>query len=368
MGIRWISRSFVVLLAILFMGLSVIFLPTKVAAQQSFYEGKTIRIIAGFAPGGSIDLQARLFARHLPRHIPGSPTIIVQNYTGAGGIIAANYTFGGIAKPDGLSMLHFPSSTVMNVFLLKGRVKYEIRKVTMLWVKADSWVTIINPKASKVNSVRDLSAASVELAVGGSGVTSLRSLRPKLALQLFGVKHRWVTGYRGSADLAAHLDREEVHMIELPLASYRSMIEPREKEGTALILWQTGILKSDGTFQRSSLIPNVPTLDELLPNERKKGPAWTAWKAAVAPQAFQTAVGLPPGVPADRIRILNKAFEDLAQDQAYRKEFQKVIGQPANALVGDEAAKVMRKGLKQLFEEFQEGIEFLRELPKKGRN
>ncbi len=368
MGIRWILRSVVALLAILFMGLSVIFLPMKVAAQRSFYEGKTIRIIAGFSPGGSIDLQARLFARHLPKHIPGSPAIIVQNMTGAGGIIAANYTFGGIAKPDGLSMLHFPSSTVMNFFLLKGRVKYRIRKVTMMWVKADSWVTIINPKTSRVNSAKDLSATSVELAVGGSGVTSLRSLRPKLALQLFGVKHRWVTGYRGSAGLAAALDREEVHMIELPLASYGNMIEPREKEGTALILWQTGILKLDGTFQRSSLIPNVPTLDELLPNERKKGPAWKAWKAAVAPQAFQSAVGLPPGVPSYRVRILNKAFEDLAQDQAYQKEFQKVIGQPADASVGDEAAKVMRKGLMQLFEEFQEGLEYLRGLPKKSRN
>ena len=365
MSTRWILRSVVALLAILFMGLSVIFLPVKVAAQRSFYEGKTIRIIAGFSPGGSIDLQARLFARHLPKHIPGSPAIIVQNMTGAGGIIAANYTFGGIAKSDGLSMLHFPSSTVMNVFLLKGRVKYEIRKVTMLWVKADSWVTIINPKASKVNSAKDITTTSVELAAGGSGVTSLRSLRPKLALQLFGVKHRWVTGYRGSAGLAAALDREEVHIIELPLASYGNMIEPREKEGTALILWQTGILKPDGTFQRSSLIPNVPTLDELLPNERKKGPAWKAWKSAVAPQAFQSAVGLPPGVPSDRVRILNKAFEDLAQDEAYQKEFQKVIGQPADASVGDEAAKVVNKGLKQLFEEFQEGIEYLRGLPKK---
>jgi len=365
MGIRWILRSFVAFIAILFVGVSVIFLPTKVAAQRSFYEGKTIRIIVGFAPGGSIDLQARLFARHLPKHIPGSPTIIVQNYTGAGGIIAANYTFGGIAKPDGLSMLHFPSSTVMNVFLVKGRVKYDIRRVTMLWVQADSWVTIINPKPSRVKSAKDITTTSVEIVAGGSGVTSLRSLRPKLALQLFGVKYRWLTGYRGSAGLTAALDREEIHLLELPLASYANLIEPREKEGTALILWQTGVLKPDGKFQRSALIPNVPTLDELLPNERKKGPAWEAWKAAVAPQAFQAAVGLPPGVPAGRIRILNKAFEDLAQDQAYQKDYQRVIGQSANALVGTEATKVVDSGLKQLFDEFQVGVNYLRGLPQK---
>ena len=226
--------SFVALLPILFVGLSVIFLPVKSFAQEDFYKGKTMRVITGFAPGGSIDLRARLFARHLPKHIPGGHTIIVQNMTGAGGIIAANYTFGGIAKPDGLSMLHFPSSTVMNVFLLKERVKYEIRNVPMLWVQADSWVTIINPRTSKVKSFKDIGKTSVEIAAGGSGVTSLRSLRPKLALQLLGVRHRWVTGYRGSASLAVALDRGEIHMLELPLASYGNLIEPREKEGTAL--------------------------------------------------------------------------------------------------------------------------------------
>jgi len=253
----------------------------------------------------------------------------------------------------------------MNVFLLKERVKYEIRNVPMLWVQADSWVTIINPRTSKVKSFKDIGKTSVEIAAGGSGVTSLRSLRPKLALQLLGVRHRWVTGYRGSASLAVALDREEIHMLELPLASYGNLIEPREKEGTALILWQTGVLKPDGTFQRSALIPNVPTLDELLPNERKRGAAWEAWMAAVAPQAFQAAVGLPPGVPADRIRILSKAFESLAQDQAYQKDYQRVIGQPADALVGDEAVKVVDSGLKQLFDEFQEGVDYLRGLPQK---
>ena len=86
------------------------------AAEQSFYAGKTIRIIAGFAPGGTIDLRARLFARHLPKWIAGNPSIIVQNMTGAGGLVAANYAF-SVAKPDGLTLLHFPSSTVMNTFL-----------------------------------------------------------------------------------------------------------------------------------------------------------------------------------------------------------------------------------------------------------
>jgi len=97
---------------------------TMQAAEKPFFEGKTIRIITGFSPGGGTDLRARLFARHMAKYIPGKPTIIVQIMTGAGGIVAANYTLGGVAKPDGLSILHFPSSPVMNVFLLKGKAKY----------------------------------------------------------------------------------------------------------------------------------------------------------------------------------------------------------------------------------------------------
>jgi len=97
------------------------------AAEEPFYAGKRIRIITGFAPGGSIDLRSRLFARHLRKWIPGNPSIIVQSMPGAGGLIAANHTF-GVAKRDGLTMLHFPSSTIMNAFLAPAKVQYDIRE------------------------------------------------------------------------------------------------------------------------------------------------------------------------------------------------------------------------------------------------
>ena len=362
MAKKWFLRYMVVLLVTLFAGLSV---PTPpAAAQKSFFAGKTMRFIGGFSPGGSIDLRARLFARYLPKYIPGKPKAIVQNITGAGGIIAANYTY-AVAKPDGLTLLHFPSSTIMNTFLRAGKVHYDIRKMPIIWVQADSWVAVFNPKTSKVKTAKDLSRTSVELAAGGSGVTSLRSLRPKLALVLLGVKHKWVIGYRGSAGLMAAMDRGEIHLSEHPLAGYKQLIGPREKEGTAAIVWQTGNLKSDGSFERSPLLPNVPTLAEILPVAKKKGRIWEAWKAAVAPQLFQSSVALPPNVPADRIATLSKAFKELEKDKAYQKDFERILNKPAKALVGDEARKVVDQGLKQLFDEFKEGIEYLKTLPKK---
>ncbi len=334
------------------------------AQQEPFYAGKTVRIIAGFAPGGTIDLRARLFARYLTKHIPGNPAIIVQNMTGAGGLVAANYAF-GVAKPDGLTLLHFPSSTVMNTFLTTTNIQYDIRKVPILWLGSDSWLTVINPKSTQVKKAEDLSRITSQLRVGGSGVTSLRSLRPKLALELFGIEHTWVTGYKGSSDLLLAFEKGEIHLFEDPQDGYKSNIQPREKEGIATVIWQTGMMAPDESFKRSELLPNVPTLGEILPKEKKTGPKWEAWKAAVIPQAFQYSIGVAPKVPPDRIAVLSRALEQMTQDPEFRADFERSLGEPPDALIGEKADRLVKEGLKKLFEDYQAGVNYLRELGKK---
>ena len=334
------------------------------AAEQPFYAGKTIRIISGFAPGGTVDLRARIFARHLAKWIPGNPSIIVQNMTGAGGLVGANYVF-SVAKPDGLTVLHFPSSTVMNTFLTTANIQYDIRQVPIIWLGSDSWLTVVNPKASPIKKPEDLLRFSGQLRVGGSGASSLRSLRPKLALELYGVDHTWVTGYTGSADLLLALEKGEIHLFEEPQDGYKNTIQPKEKDGSALVLWQTGIMAPDETFKRSPLLPQVPTLADILPKEKKTGPRWEAWKAAVIPQAFQYAIGVTPGVPADRIAILSSALEKMTREPAFREDFEKALGEPPDPLIGEPGDRVVKDGLKKLFEDYQTGVRYLRELGQK---
>ncbi|HWP60265.1 MAG TPA: tripartite tricarboxylate transporter substrate-binding protein [Candidatus Acidoferrales bacterium] len=332
------------------------------AAEQPFYAGKTVTIVAGFAPGGTIDLRARLFARHLAKYIPGSPAIVVQNQVGAGGLVAANYVF-SVAKPDGLTLLHFPSSTVMNSFLTEtGNVRYDIRQVPIIWLGSDSWLTVANPSTTGVKKAGDLFKTAVQLRVGGSGVSSLRSLRPKIALELFGVEHAWVNGYKGSADLLLAFEKGEIHLFEDPQDGYQANIQPREKAGAAAVLWQTGIIQPDESFTRSRLLPHVPTLDEALPREKKQGMRWQAWKAAVIPQAFQYSVGLHPGTPPDRIQILTQAFAKMTQDAAFRADFEKALGEPPDAVIGEQADRIVKDGLKKLFEDYKAGVEYLRAL------
>lgn len=334
------------------------------AAEQPFYAGKSIRIVAGFAPGGTIDLSARLFARYLPKYIPGNPGIVVQNMTGAGGQVAANYTF-GVAKPDGLTLLQSPTGPIMNAFLAPESVQYDVRRVPVLWVSADSWLTVINPKVTQVRRAEDLLRTSLSLRAGGSGLSSLRTLRPKLALELFGVNHTLVTGYQGSADLLLALEKGEIHLFEDPQDGYKANIQSREKEGSAAVLWQTGILTADESFKRSALLPHVPTLGEILPQDKKKGAAWAAWKAAVVPQAFQYLTSTTPGVPADRLAVLSRALEQMTQDSAFRKEFESTLGEPPDAVVGEQADRVVKDALKRLFEDYDAGVRYLRALAKK---
>ncbi len=333
-----------------------------VAAEQPFYAGKTVNIIAGFAPGGTIDIRARLFARYLSKYIPGNPSIVVQNTVGAGGLVAANHAF-SVAKPDGLTVLHFPSSTVMNTFLTDtANVKYDIRQVPIIWLGSDSWLTVLNPNTTGLKNAAELLKTSMQLRVGGSGVSSLRSLRPKLALELFGVDHTWVNGYKGSSDLLLAFEKGEIHMFEDPQDGYQANIQPREKSGSAAILWQTGIIGTDESFTRSKLLPQVPNLDEVLPKDKKQGARWQAWKAAVIPQAFQYSVGLHPGTPRDRTTILSQAFAKMTQDVEFRSDFDKALGEPPDAIIGEQADRIVKDGVKKLFEDYKSGVDYLRNM------
>lgn len=332
------------------------------AADQPFFAGKTVNIIAGFAPGGTIDIRARLFARYLSKYIPGNPSIVVQNMVGAGGLVAANYVF-SVAKPDGLTLLHFPSSTVMNTFLTSSaNVKYDIRQVPILWLGSDSWLTVLNPATAGLKRAEDLVKSSMQLRVGGSGISSLRSLRPKLALELFGVDHAWVNGYKGSSDLLLAFEKGEIHLFEDPQDGYQANIRPREKSGAAVVLWQTGIIGTDESFTRSKLLPHVPNLDEVLPKDKKQGARWQAWKAAVIPQAFQYSIGLHPGTPRDRIKILSDALANMTRDAEFRSDFEKALGEPPDAIIGEQADRIVKDGVKKLTEDYKPGVEYLRAL------
>src|SRR5262245_34153746 len=133
---------------------------------QSFFDGKTIRIVVGFAPGGGFDTYARVISRHMGRHVPGSPTIVVENMTGAGSLIAANHLY-RVAKPDGLTIGHFNGALFLGQALGQPGIEFDARKFELIGAPIKEDAVCALTRASGITSVDKWMAAKTPVKLGG---------------------------------------------------------------------------------------------------------------------------------------------------------------------------------------------------------
>ena len=135
-------------------------------AQESFYKDKVIRIIVGYSAGGGFDTYTRAIARHMGRHIPGSPTVVVENMPGAGSLIAANHLY-KVAKPDGLTIANFTGGLLQAQFLGRSGIEFDALKFEYLGVPGrDTWVCALT-KASGISSMESWFASKTPVKLGG---------------------------------------------------------------------------------------------------------------------------------------------------------------------------------------------------------
>ena len=142
-------KGWILLSLYLFIPLS---LNARAFAQESFYKGKTIRVVVGFSAGGGFDTYSRAIARHWGKHIPGNPTIIVENMTGAGSLIAANHVY-VVAKPDGLTIGHFIGGLFLGQVLGQQGIEFDARKFEYLGAPVKDHVVCAFTKASTITSL-----------------------------------------------------------------------------------------------------------------------------------------------------------------------------------------------------------------------
>ena len=179
-------------------------------AQEAFYKGKTVRIVVGFSAGGGFDTYSRAIARHMARHIPGNPTIIVENMPGAGSLIAANYLY-KIAKPDGLTLGHFIGGLFLGQVLGQKGIEFDARKFEYVGAAATEHTVCALTKASGITSVEKWMAAGAPVKLGGVAPGSStpdnaeRTLKAALGLPI-----QVVTGYKGTADIRLAAEGGEV--------------------------------------------------------------------------------------------------------------------------------------------------------------
>jgi tripartite-type tricarboxylate transporter receptor subunit TctC len=295
------------------MGLLLLKVPGPSSADD-FYKGKTIRFVVGLAAGGGYDLSARTMGRHIGKHIPGNPTIVVENMTGAGSLISANYTFNS-AKPDGLFVGIWNSALVLRQALGDKAMRFDARKFG--WVGAPTKGT---PHCSimahtGLKSLKDVIAANREIKMGSTGPGSTYDDTPRILNQTIGTKFKIVSGYEGTSTILVAMRRKEVDGGCWGWESARTTARPmlNASGDEKLIPFLIHRREPDPEVKDLPLIPEVIKGDDNLS-------AYYTW---VGSYEFQRPFSVPPGTPAERLQILRKAFAATMKDPEFIAEAEK---------------------------------------------
>jgi tripartite-type tricarboxylate transporter receptor subunit TctC len=295
-----------------------------------FYKGKQVTLITSASVGGGYDQYARLLAKHMPRFIPGTPTIVVQNMPGADGLRAANYLFnvaaqdgsviGGLSRNNGLAHFYDPGN---------AQVQFDARKFHWLGSPQQEIGLFVLRTEKGAKSIDDLKR--IEVSTSSTARNSPASIYPRMLNTLYGTKIKPVEGYGGSQDALLALERNEVdaHVSGGSSAAFRARIAPMLKSGQAKIILQMGMA-------RDAAYPDVPTAIEIMPTAEGK----QLFEIAFGEQVMGRPFVVPPGVPADRVKVLRDAFdaavkdpELLADAKSQKMEIDPVTGAAINALL-----------------------------------
>jgi tripartite-type tricarboxylate transporter receptor subunit TctC len=277
------------------------------AAAEDFYKGKTITFIVGFSSGGGYDTYARLLARHMPNHIPGNPTIVVQNMDGAGSMRAANNVY-NVAAKDG-TVVAAVNATLLMYQLLGGKgAQYEPAKLKWLGSVANSNNSVITWHASGVRTIEDAKAREVPMA--GTGPTSYANIYPTIMNAVLGTRFKVINGYTGSNLMDLAMERGEVAgRSGAALASLSSEHPDWLREKKINFLVQIG-------FERDASLSDVPTLGELVASERDR----QIVNVVTLPTTVGYAYWAAPEVPEERVAILRAAFAKTMADPTFLAE------------------------------------------------
>ena len=289
-------------------------------AQSSFYQGKTVTVVAAASAGSLYDLYARLVAQFIGKHIPGNPNFIVQNMPGAGSIIGANYIY-NVAKPDGLTIGAVQPSIYFNQIQKQAEVKYDWVKFGWIGSTDKSDYLFYMRADLPYKSLADVRRAKEPPKCGSTGAGTSGSYMPKLLEETLGTKFTVIAGYQGGGEIDLAVERGELHCRALTIQAYHSR-EPYHtwrKNGFARILMQTG-------KTRDSRLPDTPTIYELM-NEYKTPEAERRLLPLVmAATDFGRPIVAPPGFPRPKIKIFREAFMEAMSDpqllaEAKRKNY-----------------------------------------------
>jgi tripartite-type tricarboxylate transporter receptor subunit TctC len=302
------KRTFATLVAVAVIVSAVANSATAQESVADFYKGKTVALLLGTGPGGSYDLYARIFAEHLPRHIPGNPSVLVEHMPGAGGVTAGNHLFGP-GPQDGTKILLSHAIIMSEVLEPKAGVRFQSAKLNWIGTYDAIAHTMALWHEAPVKTIADLKNANI--VIGSFAKAHFTYQWPAMMKDVLGLNFKLITGYPTGNHNNLAMERGEIHGWA---ASWENLIGTRphwitEKKVTLLTQFM---------LERKQQLPDVPTLLELASADKKDV---VEFMSASTP--FGRGVVVGPNVPAERVAALRAAFEATIKDPAFLASAQK---------------------------------------------
>lgn len=319
-------------------------------AQPQFYQGKRLTLLVNFAPGGPTDVEGRLFARHIARHLPAGAPITVRNMEGAGGMAGANY-LGEVAPRDGTMIGYFSSVPWLWVVMQNER---RIALDTFDFVAFQPGTSIHYMRTDVkpgIRSVEQLPTAQ-DIVVGGLSADNAKDVMMRLALELIGVSYKYVTSFPGSQGARLALERGEISYYSESAPTWRAMIGPSLAARGVVIPLYHDPGYAGGSYHVPKQVEGLGIPSYIEVHRRLKGadPAglkWAAYRAALeVNNGMQRLVLMPPGSPAAAADELRTAIEAMQKDPAYAEEAIKQFGYAPEYVADAGTSEAVRRALR----------------------
>ena len=300
--------------------------PASAQTPEEFYKGKSIDLVIGYPPGGSNDTWGRILARHIGKHVPGKPNVVPKNMPGAGSFLAVNQVFNVLPKDGTIIGIGAPTMALDEKLGSQG-VRFKTAELN--WVgRVDSLINMVFMwKTSPVKTFAD--AQKTEATLSGTGAGSTVSIYPTVMNNVFATKFKLIMGYRGSNEAMLAVERGEVEGHSTSWTALKVAHPDWIRDKSVNLLVQFSI-------KRHVDLPDLPTAVDLARNDEERQVLSAIMNAAEVGTAFFTT----PGVPADRLAALRRAFDATMKDADFLAEVEKIrLG--VSPITGEELQKLV---------------------------
>ena len=304
------------------------------STDGDFYRSKVIRMIVGFSPGGGFDTFARTLSRHMGKYVPGNPTIIVENMTGAGSLIAANHIY-KVAKPDGLTIGAFNGNQVLGQLVGAQGIAFDARKMSWLGAPGYNHDLCLLSQKTGITAADQWLASKTVFKLAGSAPGATTDDVAKVLKEAIGLPMRLISGYKGTADM-------------------RVAVESGEIDGLCGFSWvsvRTTWRKAVETNQVTIMLQSAPKAHADLPKVplsisfAKTAEARQLIEAGIhTPSSITYSYSLPPNMPKERLQLLRKAFSSTMKDQDFLNDAGK-----ANLEIAPASGEEIEQSIQNMF-------------------